>query len=137
MTKRSSILVALFAATALNVVGCGTNSATAPVVDTVAPAPVLDVNAAVVTPTSVLVTWAPSADADVVAYRVFRSVNGTSADLAVTVGTTTWTDGSVQSGGSYIYEVAAVDQAGNEGAHVVSSQVVIRTAGVPRAGEHD
>lgn len=137
MTKRSSILVALFAAAALNIVGCGTNSATAPVVDTVAPTPVLDVAAAVVSPTSIQVTWAPSADADVVAYRVFRGVNGTAANLAVTVGTNAWTDGSVQSGDSYVYEVAAVDQSGNEGAHVVSSQVVIRTAGVPRAGEHD
>ena len=137
MTKRSSILVTLFAAVALNVVGCGSNSATAPGVDTVAPTPVLDVSAAVVTPTSVQVTWAPSADADVVGYRVFRAVNGGSTSLAVTVATTAWTDGSVQAGSAYVYEVAAVDQAGNEGAHVVSAQVVIRTGGVSRGGSHD
>ncbi len=137
MTKRSSILVTLFAAVALNAVGCSNDSATSPVVDTVAPSPVLDVDAAVVTPTSVEVTWAASPEADVVGYRVFRSVNGLAATLAVTVGTTDWTDSAVQLGSAYVYEVAAVDQAGNEGAHVVSAQVVIRNGGVLRGGVRD
>ncbi|CAM2070476.1 hypothetical protein SCOR_34195 [Sulfidibacter corallicola] len=63
------------------------------------------------------VTWAPNADADVAAYRVFRDgayigrVDGFS---------TAWLDPPVGLGdlpdGTYTYQVGAVDQAGNESA---------------------
>ncbi|WP_375577547.1 hypothetical protein ABWH96_10845 [Marivirga tractuosa] len=62
------------------------------------------------------VTWTASADYDVVAYKVYRSLNGKDSLLSEDhYSQRLYRDESVQIGKTYIYSVAAVDSLGNEG----------------------
>ena len=64
------------------------------------------------------VIWAPSADADLAGYRVYRTAPGTPREKIAEVGTnrSSWLDETARRGVAYAYTVAAFDQAGNEGA---------------------
>ena len=137
MMKRSSILVALVTVVVVGAAGCANDSVTAPVVDTVAPAPLLDVTATLVG-SSIDVTWPASSEGDVTGYKVYRSVDGVATPTATSVTTNEYTDTGVQAGSSYRYEVTAVDRAGNESSRVSSGQVTIAD-GVrrPGRGTHD
>lgn len=136
MSKRISTLFALVAIVIVAAAGCGSNSVSAPVADTVAPAPLLDVTVTVVTG-GVQVDWSAGTEADLAGYKVYRSDNGNVPALVSTVTGVTYTDVTVTSGG-YRYEVAAIDEAGNEGVRVASAQVRIGGAtGLTRRGSVD
>jgi len=138
MSKRISILFALVATMIIVAAGCGSSSSvSAPVVDTVAPAPLLDVTATVVVG-GVQVGWTPGSEADLAGYKVYRSLNGSAPVLVSTVTGVTYTDGTVTTG-AYHYDVAAVDQAGNEGVRVSSPQLRLGVVpgGLTRRGSTD
>jgi len=133
MSKRSSTLLAAACVFALGLMGCGSDSVTAPV-DTVAPAAVLDLEVTVGT-ADVDLVWAESPEADVEGYRVYRSVDGGTSTLVSVETAATFHDGTVQRGPAYQYAVAAVDGAGNESPRVTSVLVRISTtSGGPRGG---
>lgn len=138
MSKRISILFALVATMIIAAAGCGSSSSvSAPVVDTVAPAPLLDVTVTAVVG-GLQVGWTPGSEADLVGYRVYRSQNGSVPVLVSTETGVSYSDLTV-TGGAYHYDVAAVDQAGNEGVRVSSPQVRVGavTGGVTRRGATD
>jgi hypothetical protein len=64
------------------------------------------------------VLWAPSADADLAGYRVYRAAPGGPRERIAEVGTSrsAWLDETARPGVAYAYTVAAFDQAGNESA---------------------
>jgi len=78
-------------------------------------------------------TWAKNKEMDLAGYRVYRSPKGSpfgGTPLATTTATT-YTDSTVpKTGGAYVYEVRAVDKAGNQsaGSADVSVTTVDRTA---------
>jgi hypothetical protein len=116
---RRLILSSLAVAFVLAAVGCGSEDPAAVVVDTVAPAAVLDVDVEF-TGTTVEVTWAAASEADVAGYRVSRYVNGVletgNANNAPTVVTTNaLSDTPVPGAVAYRYEVSAFDATGNVG----------------------
>jgi fibronectin type 3 domain-containing protein len=133
MRTRSSILVALIAVFALGAAGCGSEDPAAVVVDTVAPAAVLDVDAQV-SAGGIDVTWAAASEADLAGYHVYRSVNGDVATLVGSVSTNAFTDIALGSGLSFRYEVAAYDAAGNVGPRAASVILVVRDLEGPRRG---
>lgn len=124
MSKRCGLLVAIAAAF---IAGCGSSSSPSAPVDTVAPAAVLDVEAVYVQG-AIEVTWAAGSEADLVGYRVYRSVNSATATLLGVSTSTTYQDATVQTGVSYRYEVTAVDETGNESARQSTNQVTVRAA---------
>jgi len=138
MSKRISSLLALVAIMIIAAAGCGGSSVSAPVVDTVAPAPLLDVTAGVV-PGGVQVGWTPGSEADLAGYKVYRKQNGGVAVVMSTVTGVSYTDVTVTTGSAYRYEIAAVDQSGNEGVRVTSPQVVLGSTGggITRRGAMD
>lgn len=138
MSKRISSLLALVAIMIIAAAGCGGSSVSAPVVDTVAPAPLLDVTASVVAG-GVQVGWTPGSEADLAGYKVYRMQNGGAAVVMSTVIGVSYTDVTVTTGSAYRYEIAAVDQSGNEGVRVTSPQVVFGSNGnrTPRRGSVD
>lgn len=82
------------------------------IADTVAPSVPGNVRAMSGDATSVTITWdAATDDIGVTAYSVLR--NGVAV---ASVGTTTWTDRSVTEGTKYVYQVIAIDAAGNRSA---------------------
>ena len=64
------------------------------------------------------VLWAPSADADLAGYRVYRAAPGAQRERIAEVGTnvSSVVDETAGKGITYAYSVAAFDQAGNESA---------------------
>lgn len=127
MSKRISILFALVATMIIAAAGCGSSSVSAPVVDTVAPAPLLDVTVDVVVG-GLQVGWTPGSEADLAGYKVYRSQNNGVPVLVSTVTGVSYSDMTVTTG-SFQYEVSAVDQSGNEGVRVTSPQVRLGAAG--------
>ena len=124
MSKRSSILLAA-AFLMIGIVGCGSDKPTAPVVDTVAPAAVVDLAAEVVTGSGVELTWAPGTEPDLAAYRVYRSTNGGASVLVSNETASTFRDGTVQPGTTYVYEVSAVDTSNNESPRVATATITV------------
>ncbi|HUG53088.1 MAG TPA: fibronectin type III domain-containing protein [Vicinamibacteria bacterium] len=92
------------------------NEACLSVKDIVAPESPVGV-AAVGGSDGVEVSWSPSTEADLAAYRVYRrpADGGEPQRLAeVKPPQTSWRDATAASGSRYVYTVTAVDQAGNE-----------------------
>jgi|CXWL01.1.fsa_nt_gi hypothetical protein len=127
MSKRISIVLALVAPMIIAAAGCG-GSSVSPVVDTVAPAPLLDVTASAV-PRGVQVGWTPGSEADLAGYTVYRTQNGGAPVVMATVTGVMYTDVTVTKGQAYRYLVSAVDRSGNEGVRVTSLQVVLGSTG--------
>lgn len=130
MTKRCWMLVAVAAAF---IAGCGSNSSPSAPEDTVAPAAVLDVEAEFVQGT-IEVTWSAGSEADLVGYRVYRSLNGDVPALAAAPTSNSYDDASIETTThlhSYRYEIAAVDRTGNESPRVSTAPVVV---GAPLPG---
>ena len=105
--------------------GCGTETV-GPDVDTVAPAAVLDVTAAV-TAGGIHVEWTPGSEADLAGYRVYRSINGNVASEVGWVTTSEFLDTNRGEGTVYVYEVAAVDASGNAGPRATSQVLLLDT----------
>ncbi len=65
------------------------------------------------------VSWSPSPEADLVGYRVYRSVKGGSSEIAGELlgSETRLLDRAARSGTALLYTVTAIDRAGNESAH--------------------
>jgi chitodextrinase len=81
--------------------------------DTTSPSTPTGLTATAASSTSVKLAWTASTDdVGVTGYRVYRN-NGTTPLATVSSGTA-YTDSSVAAGTSYIYQVSAVDAAGNE-----------------------
>jgi fibronectin type 3 domain-containing protein len=123
MRTRSNFFFALVAVVCVGAAGCGSEGPAAVVVDTVPPAAVEDVTATLVGG-SIEVQWAAASEADVVGYHVFRSVNGTPAELLGSVVTNAYTDVSLGAGIGFRYQIAAYDAAGNIGVTTSSTTVV-------------
>jgi hypothetical protein len=62
------------------------------------------------------VLWSPSAEPDLAAYRVYRTVPGSAREKLAETATnrSAWLDETARRGVVYRYAVTAVDQAGNE-----------------------
>jgi fibronectin type 3 domain-containing protein len=94
--------------------------------DTFPPAPPSDLRA-VVTPTSVELSWRESAEPDFAGYRIRRRL----ADAAPTalneqlLATPSFSDRTIQPGSTYRYTLTALDQNGNESATSESIEAVI------------
>lgn len=139
MSKRIQILLATVLVIAIGVVGCGSSEKpTAPVVDTVPPAAVLDVQIQVITGVigsainpSVELVWGNSPEADFAGYNVYRSANGGAMTLVGVETAATFRDGAVQRGSTYVYEVSAFDASSNESTRVSTGAVQIPGAGGP------
>lgn len=132
---RRLILPLVAVAFVFAVVGCGSEDPAAVVVDTVAPAAVLDVNVEF-DGGAVNVTWAAASEADLAGYRVTRYINGVidtgNANNAPTVVTTNaLSDDTVAGAVSYRYEVAAFDVTGNVGPAVSSVSLAVPRNGTP------
>jgi fibronectin type 3 domain-containing protein len=74
--------------------------------------------AALVGETAIDLSWSPSGEADLAAYRVYRAAGDQAPQrlAEVPAGTTEWKDKSPGRGGPHTYTVTAVDRAGNESA---------------------
>jgi hypothetical protein len=70
------------------------------------------------------VSWSPSADADLSAYRVYRAAPGTAPERVAEVpaGTTTARD-TPPAGPAFTYTLTAVDKSGNESAPSAPAEV--------------
>ncbi len=142
MSKRSSILLVTSCVLALGAFGCGNDTVQAPT-DTVSPVAVLDLDVAVVIQVngapSIELVWADSPEADLAGYNVYRSVEGGPTTLVGVETAATFRDGTVQAGDSYVYEVAAFDNVGNESPRVTSILVRIQDGAPagPRDGQVD
>jgi len=141
MSKRSSILLVTSCVLVLSAFGCGGNDSVQAPVDTVSPIAVLDLNVTVVIQVngapSIELVWADSPEVDLAGYNVYRSVEGGPSTLVGVETAATFRDGTVQAGDSYVYEVSAFDNVGNESPRVTSELVRIQDgdpAG-PRDGE--
>jgi hypothetical protein len=62
------------------------------------------------------VLWSPGSEPDLAGYRVYRSTSGGTRERVgeVAANRASWLDGSALRGVVYAYDVAALDQAGNE-----------------------
>jgi len=131
MSKRSSILLITSCVLVLGAFGCGgSDSVQAPVVDTVSPIAVLDLEVAVVTQVngapSIELVWSNSPEADLAGYNVYRSAGGDAITLVGVETAATFRDGTVQGGSSYVYEVTAFDTSGNESPRVNSGVIWVQ-----------
>jgi hypothetical protein len=90
----------------------------------------------------VTLTWEASADADLIAYRVYRLDEPNTLLVAeVPAETTTYTDAAVQENATYVYAVSALDRALNESEQALAEAVTVErlkvqvtfTATVPAA----
>jgi hypothetical protein len=83
--------------------------------DTFAPIPPDSITLAA-SPTSISIFFASNRENDVIGYKIYRSVDRTSWELATTklIETTTFQDNKVESGKTYFYYIVAVDRFGNE-----------------------
>lgn len=138
MRKRSSILLAAVLVLGIGILGCGSSDKpTAPVVDTVPPAAILDLQVQVVAGVigagsidpSIELTWSESPEADLAAYNVYRSANGGAMTLVGVETAATFRDGTVQRGSRYVYEVSAVDVSSNESSRVGTGVIQVPGAG--------
>ena len=91
------------------------NEACLAVRDIAAPAPPAGVTA-LTRDGALEVSWSPSPEADVEAYRVYRALKGSPPERlqALPADQTTYRDATALRGFSYVYTVTAVDTAGNE-----------------------
>jgi fibronectin type 3 domain-containing protein len=128
MSKRSSILLVTSCVLMLGSFGCGSDSVQAPG-DTVPPVAVVDLDASVVTQNgaaSVELVWTDSPEADLAGYRVYRSFAGEEMTLVGVETAATFRDGTVRGGASYVYEVSAFDDSGNESPRVNTGLVWVQ-----------
>jgi len=136
--SKQHILLSIALVAVLGVVGCSdSNKATAPVGDTVAPAPVVDLQGTAVdgsTPT-INLGWKAGPELDLAGYHVYRSVNGGASVLVGTTTTATWSDRTVQKNTQYVYDVAPFDDSSNEGTR--SSTSTLQVQGPVSAHPHD
>lgn len=78
------------------------------------------------------VSWTASVDYDVVAYKVYRNLNGNDSLLAQNhYSQRLYRDESVQVGNTYIYTVTAIDSLGNEGIKSVADTVFMKDFAPP------
>ena len=93
--------------------------------DTFPPSPPAGLHASAA-PMSIELTWDRNNEADLAAYRIYRSVaNGAFEKLAEVTAVPTFSDRGVEAGKSYRYAVTAVDRAGNESARSAVVEVVL------------
>ena len=83
----------------------------------------------VVAPHSVALSWSPPSSSSISYYDVYRGTvsGGPYTLLAGDVSSTSYTDSSVQSGGTYYYVTTAVDSSGEQSAYSNIAQAVIPT----------
>jgi hypothetical protein len=94
-------------------------------VDTFPPAAPAGLHASAA-PMSIELTWDRNNEADLAAYRIYRSVaNGAFEKLAEVTAVPTFSDHGVEAGKPYRYAVTAVDRAGNESARSAVVEVVL------------
>jgi hypothetical protein len=105
----------LVAATDPVIESASSNEVCLSVKDVEAPAPPTGVTA-LARDGAVEVSWSPSSERDLAAYRVYRSAaGGAPARVAeVGAGESTFRDATVTAGAPHVYTVTAVDAAGNE-----------------------
>lgn len=73
------------------------------------------------------IVWTASADYDVVAYRIYRSLNGRDSLLSENhYSERLYRDESAQKGNSYIYTVTAIDSLGNEGIKSIADTIPMK-----------
>jgi len=78
------------------------------------------------------ITWTASVDYDVVAYKVYRSLDGKDSLLSKDhYSQRLYRDESVQVGNTYIYTVTAVDSLGNEGVKSVADTILMKDFNPP------
>ncbi len=98
--------------TAIDLAGNSASDVAGFAVDRTPPRPPTALHATLRRPSDAALTWNPSPDGDVVAYRVLRAIAGGGAQtVGATEGATTWTDAALRDG-EYRYSVVAVDAAG-------------------------
>jgi hypothetical protein len=119
LMSKQYILVTIAFVAMLGVVGCSdSDKTTAPVGDTVAPTAVEQLDGQVIESQNSVVNlgWKAGPELDLAGYHVYRSVDGGASVLVATTTQSRWSDSSILKGADYIYEVAAFDDASNEGA---------------------
>ncbi len=122
-------LIALLGLTA----GCGSDDESPAGIDTAPPAVPTGVDAKVIVGgnTQIVVSWdANVTDADLAGYMVYRShsPSGSFEPVGAMIDTNSWTDTSVEEGGTYYYRVAARDVNANESA--LSSETELTVTGL-------
>lgn len=79
-------------------------------------------------PHTVLLNWIASVSPNVIGYNVYRAISPSSQFVKLTtspVSGTTYNDGSVQAGQTYLYAVTSVDDLGDESALSAQTTVTI------------
>jgi hypothetical protein len=99
--------------------------------DHTGPGAVLDVTIGQVTSTSVALSWSPVADAGAVSYEVFRKNAAGQESRVATSANTFATDGGLQAGQTYSYQVRAVDASSNPGPLSIPVTAVTVSAAAP------
>lgn len=87
------------------------------------------------TPSSVIISWSPNQELDLVRYRIYRSMSRNSGFVqydSVPAGDTTYVDTGLSPGTLYYYRIAAVDVDRNESDHSpsVAGRQVTHDAGI-------
>lgn len=102
------------------------------------PTPPLDSYARSTSEGLVEITWQPSMALDVVKYRVFRGQHELEPTILIETNDSTYAavDSTVKRGTSYSYQVAAVDEWGNESPKTEKTTVVPRDLVAPPAPEN-
>jgi hypothetical protein len=121
MGKRSSMMLVAALAMLVFALGCNSDSPTT-VVDTVAPAAILDLDGnleAGVQP-GIVLTWVAGSEPDLSGYNVYRSMNGGAWQIVSIETAPTFRDGTVVRGSGYRYAVSAFDTSSNESPRVMS-----------------
>lgn len=106
------LIYRIFDANNLGDSGTGTDVST--LIDTTAPAALLNLRVTAVTPTSIAIAWDASAAPDLAGYKVERSVNGAGfTTLSALQSPTTYTDNTAAAGSTYTFRVTAIDNSNN------------------------